>query len=194
MHKHSPLEKGKKGCVHAGLYVTKCVCHTGGSQSCSCGSWKSQQAEWVFPLSKEDFQCWQMDDGERKKEWGGGFRVNAHTLTHMNTMAPFWKSAKQVSYCIKMCTQTSLCPKPTLCFLFVTPSLYKHCGMSAFLLKSITNEHARIVNSLQCVVIVLTGNLTHDENAARIGFSCYFHLSVTKDSVFEKKRDSERKE
>lgn len=90
---------------------------------------------------------------------------------------------------MKMCTQNSLSAADTLLSVCHPNSLG-----SAFLLKSITNEHARPVNSLQCGVIVLTGNLTHDENAARIGFSCYFHLSVTKDSVFEKKRDSERKE
>lgn len=192
MHKHSPLEREKPVCTHAGLYVKKCVCHTGGAQSCSCGSWKSQQAEWVFPLSKEDFQCWQMDDGERKKNGVEGLE-SMHTHWHTRTQWPHFERVQNKCRTVSRCA-----PKPLSVqsrhFLFVTPTLYKHWGMSAFLLKSITNEHARIVNSLQRVVIVLTGNLTHDENAARIGFSCYFHLSVTKDSVFEKKRDSERKE
>lgn len=129
---------------------------------------------------------------EKKKNGVEGLE-SMHTHWHTRTQWPHFERVQNKCRTVSRCA-----PKPLSVqsrhFLFVTPTLYKHWGMSAFLLKSITNEHARIVNSLQRVVIVLTGNLTHDENAARIGFSCYFHLSVTKDSLFEKKRDSERKE
>lgn len=130
---------------------------------------------------------------EREKKNGVEGLESMHTHWHTRTQWPHFERVQNKCRTVSRCA-----PKPLSVqsrhFLFVTPTLYKHWGMSAFLLKSITNEHARIVNSLQRVVIVLTGNLTHDENAARIGFSCYFHLSVTKDSLFEKKRDSERKE
>lgn len=34
---------------------------------------------FFFFKSKDDFQYWQMDGGQERKEWGGGMRVNTRT-------------------------------------------------------------------------------------------------------------------
>lgn len=49
----------------------RCVGRADNTQ-CAAGEAENLNRLSGFSLSKEHFQCWQMDDGE-KKEWGGGF-------------------------------------------------------------------------------------------------------------------------
>lgn len=62
--------------------------------SCSCRSRKSQLVEWVFSVKGglsvlADGRWW------RKREWGGGFRVNTHTHKHKDN-GPILKARKTI--------------------------------------------------------------------------------------------------
>lgn len=63
----NPLYRGDKlVCTHAVQYVTKrYVIHTDNAQTAAVEA-ESLYRLSGFSLSKEDFQCWQMDDGEKR--------------------------------------------------------------------------------------------------------------------------------
>lgn len=64
------VEGGKPVCAHTVQYVTKWyVSHTDNAQAAAVEAGSLNRLSG-FSLSKEDFQCWQMDDGEKKgMEW-----------------------------------------------------------------------------------------------------------------------------
>lgn len=142
------------------------------TQARSCGSWKSQKAEWAFSV-KEGLSVLVNKWWREKKEWGAQFRWCVHTNdTRISTMVLFWKS---------VCVDTLL----SVCFL----ALFKHCSMSDLVLHAtLTTAHTTWTHF--CTVSLSSTqkcNLTHGENIAWIRFSSDFHSSVTKVSKLKKR-------
>lgn len=155
-HKHNPPRRGKN------RYV--CMRHSiwQNPNSTQAAAVEAENLSRLsgFVLSKDDFQCWQMDDGEKK---GKGWRVwSQYTCT--DTMALFWKSAKTSAH--------------RVVHLTVCASLYKCCSMSAFLLNpSPALLHSTYTHSsMPSLSQELKCNPTHDENITQIRFTCLFSL------------------
>lgn len=135
---------------------------------------KPQQAEWVS-VSKEDFQCWQMDDGER---WNG---VEGLESTHTCTQWPYFE---RECVCTSRCVCADTLLSVSLFFFF-----YKHRSMSPYPVIYCTLTQSKMVSlsrALKC-------NLTHDEkHTTRIRFSCYFSFVCYPGFNTRKRREGEK--
>lgn len=123
----------------------------------------------------------------RKKGWGRGFIVDAHTHinTDMDTIPPILR-AQNTQRSASRCAIELL----SVCLF----TLYKRCSVLPLLLiPSPTHYSTLIPWKMVSLSSALKCNLTHDQNITRIMFSCYFHSSVTKVSILKKKRERKQR-
>lgn len=93
---------------------------------------KPQQAEWVS-VSKEDFQCWQMDDGER---WNG---VEGLESTHTCTQWPYFE---RECVCTSRCVCADTLLSVSLFFFLQTP---QYVSLSCHILHMNSEQNGVIV-------------------------------------------------
>lgn len=102
---------------------------------CSCGSAETLNRLSGFSLSKEDVQCWQIDDGEKRNGVEGlesihtHTRINTHTHAHNGPILKEYKTSVVVHQDVRPSLYLS---EPTL-YILCLLTLYRHCTMSAFL-------------------------------------------------------------
>lgn len=127
---------------------------------------EAENLNWLsgfFPLSKEDFQCWQVaDDGGE----GSGLEGLESTHTHKHKdNGPILKAQKTSIVLHKDVSAPSL---PSVCRTLIT---VKYAYSTA-------NCHTLHLNLKQNALIVLQAlrrDLTHVENTTWIRFGSYFH-------------------
>lgn len=83
------LEGDKPVSTHAIQYLSKWyVSHTDNAQAAAVEAENLNRLSG-FSLSKEDFQCWQMDEGEKRNGVEGLESICTNINTHRHTMALF---------------------------------------------------------------------------------------------------------
>lgn len=141
MQAQATPERGKPLCTHAVQYVTKWyVSHTDSAQAAAV---EAENLNWLsgFSLSKEDFQCWQMDDGGKRN----GVEGLESTHTHENN-GPILKEQKTS---VVVHEDVSALTLYSVCRALLTP---QH-------VYSITNYHILYMHVKQNAVIVLSAKV-----------------------------------
>ncbi len=103
------LEGDKPVCTHAVQYVTKWyVSHTDNAQAAAV---EAENLNWLsgFSLSKEDFQCWQMDDGEKRNGVEGLESTHTRINTHACTQWPYFERVQNKCRSASRCAARPLC-------------------------------------------------------------------------------------
>lgn len=118
-------ERGKPLCTHAVQYVTKWyVSHTDNAQAAAV---EAENLNWLsgFSLSKEDFQCWQMDDGGKRNGVEGLESTHTHEnngpiLKEWETSVVVHEDVSATLLCVSCFANTAVCLLQLLTIIYCT--------------------------------------------------------------------------